>query len=243
MSTSRGTTLDLGAQRDHHERIDPHVQGRWLSDVILGAQDGVVNTLGVVLGVAGASGSARVTLAAGIAAALAESVSMAAVAYTSSAARGDLFRAEHDRELRHTETAPLVERDEVRRIYAAKGFREPLLGQVVDTICADRDVWVGVMMSEEHRLQAVDNAASRRSALIVGAASFVGAMIPVLPFAIFAKVAALVVAVVLGGAGLYALGAMKAAFTVGSKRRSGLVLAAIGLTSAAAGYAVGLALS
>ena len=236
------TSLDPGAQREHHERVDPHVHGRWLSDVILGAQDGVVNTLGVVLGVAGASGSARITLAAGFAAALAESVSMAAVAYTSSAARGDLFRAERDRELRHTETTPAIEREEIRRIYTAKGFRGPLLDDVVDTICADRDVWVGVMMAEEHRLEAVDDAASRRSALIVGVASFVGAIIPVLPFAVLAKNAAILVAIVLGGVALYALGAMKAAFTAGSRRRSGLVLAVIGLASAAVGYLVGAAL-
>ena len=55
-----------------------------LRDIILGGQDGLVNVLGVTLGVAGASGDTRLVLAAGLAAAFAESFSMAAVAYTAS---------------------------------------------------------------------------------------------------------------------------------------------------------------
>src|SRR3990167_5460969 len=55
-----------------------------LRDIILGGQDGLVNVLGVTLGVAAASGDTRIVLAAGLAATFAESFSMAAVAYTSS---------------------------------------------------------------------------------------------------------------------------------------------------------------
>ncbi|MEX1068530.1 MAG: VIT1/CCC1 transporter family protein [Patescibacteria group bacterium] len=55
-----------------------------LRDIILGGQDGLVNVLGVTLGIAVASGDLRVTLAGGLAATFAESFSMAAVAYTSS---------------------------------------------------------------------------------------------------------------------------------------------------------------
>ncbi len=55
-----------------------------LRDIILGGQDGLVNVLGVTLGVAAASGDTRIVLAGGLAATFAESFSMAAVAYTSS---------------------------------------------------------------------------------------------------------------------------------------------------------------
>ena len=58
-----------------------------LRDIILGGQDGLVNVLGVTLGVAAASGDTRIVLAAGLAATFAESFSMAAVAYTSSIAK------------------------------------------------------------------------------------------------------------------------------------------------------------
>lgn len=231
--------LNPESQRRHHDHVDPHIRGRWLSDLVLGMQDGLVNTLGVVLGVAAASASTRVTLAAGLAAGVAEAISMGAVGYTSSVARGELFRAERQREYRHLEAAPEIEREEIRRLYARKGFQGPLLDRVVDTICADKDVWVAVMMAEEHDLTEIDRGASLKSAAIVGASSLAGAVIPVLPFAVCSRWTAIVIAMVLSTAGLFALGVFKAKVTTTRKARGGAVLAVIGLFSALAGYLVG----
>lgn len=233
------SSLDPSAQRVHHDDGDPHVRGRWLSDLVLGAQDGLVNTLGVVLGVAAASGSARIVLASGLAAGMAEAVSMAAVAYTTSVARGDLFRSERAREYRHVRDVPQVEREEVRAIYARKGFEGELLDRVVDTICKDPDVWVAVMMSEEHGLEEVDRGASLRAAAIVGVAALLGSVAPVLPFAGLPLRSGVTVCLVASAAMLFALGAFKAKVTSGRPAKSGLELAAIGLASALAGYAVG----
>src|SRR4051794_10132471 len=102
---------------DHHTRVDPHRHGSQLSDVILGGQDGLVNVLGVILGVAAASADARIVLAAGVAAALAESVSMAAVAYTSRRADQALYESEVARERRHLDAVPALEAEEVRAMY------------------------------------------------------------------------------------------------------------------------------
>ena len=235
--------LSTEEQRRHHRDADPHVRGRWLSDVVLGAQDGLVNTLGVVLGVAAASSDARIVFASGMAAGIAESLSMAAVGYTSSVARGDLFRSERDREYRHLETTPEVEREEVRALYVRKGFEGDLLDRVVDTICANEDVWVAVMMAEEHELLPVDGRASLRSALVVGISAFGGSVLPVLPFAMLGLRASVAVALALGAALHFALGAYKAKVTVGHRARSGAELAVIGMASAVAGYAIGWALS
>lgn len=229
----------LVEQQHHHAARDPHVRSRALADVVLGAQDGLVNTLGVVLGVAAASGEPRIVLATGLAAGVAESVSMAAVAYTSSRARGDLFRSEKEREYRHVDVVPDIERAEVRALFADKGLSGERLERVVDAICANKDVWVAVMMAEEHRLVEEDRGASLRSAAVVGVASLVGAVAPVLPFAAMALRPAVAVALALGAALLFALGVYKAKVTTGRSARSGLELAAIGIVSALAGYAIG----
>lgn len=233
--------LDLAEQRRRHVERDPHMAGRWLSDLVLGAQDGVVNTLGVVLGVSSATSDARVVLATGLAAAAAESISMAAVAYTSSVARGDLFRAERAREYRHIDTVPLVERDEVRALFARRGFTGDLLERAAETVCSSRDAWVSMMMAEEHALGRVDRRASLRSAAVVGGASVVASAVPVVPFALVHGAAAMAAALALGVVLLVTLGAFKARLTTGSPARSGLTLAGIGLASALAGYAVGAA--
>src|SRR5580693_6971421 len=58
-------------QRAYHARTDPHLRGTSLADLILGGQDGVVNVLGVLLGVAAAGGGSRIVVAAGLATAFA----------------------------------------------------------------------------------------------------------------------------------------------------------------------------
>ena len=209
----------------------------------LGAQDGLVNTLGVVLGVAAASADARVVFAAGVAAGIAESLSMAAVGYTSSVARGDLFRSECAREYRHVELTPEIEREEVRALYAKKGFEGDLLERVVATICADKDVWVALMMREEHELAPVDRRASLQAAAIIGIAALVGSVLPVVPFALLGLGAGVFAALALGAAMLFGLGAFKATVTVGGRAKSGTELAVIGMASAVAGYAVGALLA
>jgi VIT1/CCC1 family predicted Fe2+/Mn2+ transporter len=238
---ARFAPVDSKAQQNHHDHVDPHVQGRWLSDLILGAQDGLVNTLGVVLGVAAASGNGRVTFAAGLAAALAEASSMGAVAYTSSSARGELYRAEREREYRHVAAAPLVEREEIRALYAQKGFYGPLLERVVDTICANKDVWVAVMMAEEHGLAPIERQESLRSAAVVGFAALGGALLPVFPFLVLSRLVAAGVALGVGAAGLFALGAFEGKVTTRRPLKSGAALTVIGLVSAAIGYVVGAA--
>jgi VIT1/CCC1 family predicted Fe2+/Mn2+ transporter len=225
---------------DLHERHDPHYQASALSDVILGGQDGLVNVLGIVLGMAAATQDARIVIAGGMAATFAESVSMAAVAFTSRRADQDYFESERAREVRHLRLVPAIERGEVRAIYAAKGFTGQALDHIVETITADEDVWVGVMMAEELRLSPVDRRAASKSAVIVGVAAVVGSLIPLAPFVVMPVAPAMVASLAVAAGALFGVGAYKASQTVGHPGRSGLEMALIGTISAIAGYIVGL---
>jgi VIT1/CCC1 family predicted Fe2+/Mn2+ transporter len=225
---------------DLHTYHDPHRQASTLSDVILGGQDGLVNVLGVALGVAAATQATPVILAAGMAATFAESVSMAAVAYTSRRADQDYYESERAREYRHLRLVPAVEREEIRAIYSEKGFRGQALDHIVETITSDEDVWVGVMMAEEHRLTPTDQRGAARSALIVGLAAVVGSLIPLVPFMLLPVVPAMAASIVIAAAALFGFGAYKASRTVGVPARSGLEMALIGTLSALVGYLVGL---
>src|SRR5213594_844780 len=81
-------------------RREGHRQTNWLRDVILGGQDGLVNILGIILGVIAGGGSNTILLTAGFAAAITESISMGAVGYTSSVSQRDYYQAERAREAR-----------------------------------------------------------------------------------------------------------------------------------------------
>ena len=115
-----GIPVSKNEQLHLHNNLDPHTRSSRLSEIILGGQDGLVNVLGVVLGVAAATSDPRIVLAAGMAATFAESVSMGAVAYTSTLADNDLYTSEKEREYRHIRLAPDVEEQEIRDLYAQK---------------------------------------------------------------------------------------------------------------------------
>ena len=229
-------------QRLYHTQTDPHRRASGLSDIILGGQDGLVNVLGVILGVAAATSDPRIVLVAGLAATFAESISMGAVAYTSTLADADFYESEKAREYRHIIQAPEVEREEIQEIYRQKGFEGELLTRIVDTITANKDVWVAVMMAEEHQLSPANRRLALRSAGIVGFSAVIGSVIPLLPFIVLPISVGIVTSILLSALVLFVVGAYKARTTVGHPTKSGLEMAVIGTVSALVGYAVGLVL-
>lgn len=226
-------------ERELHDRVDPHQPASNLSDVILGGQDGLVNVLGVILGVAAATSEARAILAAGLAAAFSESVSMAAVAYTSKRAERDRYTGEEAREYRHIHSVPNLERDEVREIFRKKGFDGEMLTRIVDTITADEAIWVAVMMADEHRMAPVDARQPVRSAIVVGVSSVIGSLLPLLPFFVLPVRAGMAAAAVVSALALFLTGVHKGRLSGDRPARSGIEMAAIGMASAVVGYAVG----
>jgi VIT1/CCC1 family predicted Fe2+/Mn2+ transporter len=232
-ATTEGATVTAGGHREAHR------QTNWLRDVILGGQDGLVNILGIILGVIAGGGSDVVLLAAGFAAAITESISMGAVGYTSSISERDYYQAERAREATEIDKVPEAERLEIRDIYAAKGFTGKLLEGVVDTITANRETWLATMMDEELHLQPVQSRDILRTAVVVGIATLIGHLIPLLPFLFLSRTPALVLAIVLSAVALFGVGAYTAVSLVGDWRKSGLKFLAIGLGAAAIGLLVG----
>jgi vacuolar iron transporter family protein len=225
-----------------HSRHDPHRRASGLSDIILGGQDGLVNVLGVILGVAAATSDSWIVLVAGLAATFAESVSIGAVAFTSTLADADFYESERAREYRHIENVPHLEREEVRAIYARKGFHGELLDRIVENITANQDIWVAVMMAEEHQLSPVDRKEATKAAFVVGFSAIVGSLIPLVPFAFLPVSTSMWVSVLITAIVLFSVGVYKARVTVGRPVRSGLEMALIGTLSALVGYAVGAVL-
>ena len=221
------------------QHAEAHRHGNSLRDVILGGQDGLVNILGIILGVIAGGGSTTILITTGFAAAMTESISMGAVGYTSSVAQRDYYRAERRRELEEIKTKPEAERLELRAIYDAKGFRGDLLDRAVETVASDQDSWLDTMMDEELHLQPVGRSDILRSSAVITVATLIGHLIPLLPFLVLARTPALVAAIVLSAAVLFGVGVYSAVTLVGSWRANGLKMVAIGLGAAAVGFAVG----
>ena len=131
------------------ETTDPgHV-----SDAVLGGIDGCVTTFAVVAGAYGAGFSATVALVLGAANLFADGFSMAVSNYESIKAQREFADGVRQREEKHIDMIPEGEREEIRQIFAGKGFTSDTLEQIVDTITRDRTLWIETMLAEEHGLQ------------------------------------------------------------------------------------------
>ena len=228
---------------DHEEAIraahlEPHAKGSRIRDFILGWQDGLVNVLGIILGVAVATESTSIVIIAAIAAAFAESVSMAAVAYTSFKAERDYYQAEVVREKYEMKKMPNVERSEVRDIYRKLGFSGAMLDRIVKHITSNKKRWLNVMMEQEMKLFP-SRTSPLNIAAVVGLSAIIGSFIPVVPFLIYPVKTAIWTTLVISTVVLFFVGVYKAKTTVGNPINSVIELAAIGMIAAIIGYAVG----
>jgi vacuolar iron transporter family protein len=221
-------------------RVHRHQGGKdWLRDVILGGQDGLVNILGIILGVIAGGGSETVLVTAGFAAAMTESLSMGAVGYSSTVADRDYYSAQRKVESMAIRDDPEMEEHELRDLYRNKGFSGRLLDEVVSTVVTDRDRWLETILGEERHLEPVGKGEVARVSVVITVATLVGHLIPLVPFLFLERSTALIVAVVLSALVLFGVGVYSAVTRVGSWWRNGLKMIAIGLGAAAIGFVIG----
>lgn len=223
----------------HMDGERKNLAGDLLPNIILGGQDGTVNVLGIVLGVASATNDKFIVLVAGLVATFAESISMAAVAYASARAEQDRYRSEMRQEKWEMEHLPEVEEEEIRLIYMKKGFRGRQLDSMVKGIVSNKDLWLSTMMTEELGLKPTESEEPVRDAAIVGSSAFIGSLIPLIPFMFFGVGESIILSLVISTLVLFAVGAYKARITVGKWWKSGIEMAAVGMVAAMAGWLVG----
>jgi len=212
--------------------------GSLFRDFILGGQDGLVNVLGVILGIAIATRDPKIVIIAGLAATFAESVSMGAVAYTSAKAEEDYYHSQEKVEKTEIETIPAIEKKEVYDIYYKKGFHGKLLNDIVKNITSNKKRWLDVMMKEELNLSK-EFINPIKSAIVVFFAALIGSFIPLTSFFFLSINSAIVLSLIISAIALFITGAIEAKFTVGNWFKKGLQLSIIGMTAALVGFIVG----
>src|SRR5256884_1398841 len=130
------------AQPLHEPDVDKGGIGRSLRDIILGGQDGLVNVLGLVLGVAAATAQLRIILAAAPAPTFSESIAMGGGMYTSLLAERDYYLAMLAKEQQEVEELPEVETEEVQQILRGIGLNGEELERAGGESSSDHNVWV-----------------------------------------------------------------------------------------------------
>ena len=215
----------------------------YLHDFIYGAVDGAVTTFAVVAGVAGADLDDTVVIILGGANLIADGFSMAVSNFLGSRAeRQQRERARREEQL-HIRVVPDGEREEIRQIFAAKGFAGDDLERVVEVITSDPEVWAETMMSEELGFGTTEPNEYRAAFATLVAFLVVGSL-PLVVF-IYDLAApgdvenAFTWSAVMTGVGFLVVGGMKSRFVDQGWWRSALETLAVGGLAAVLAYAAG----
>ncbi len=209
----------------------------YLRDWVYGGIDGTVTTFAIVAGSVGADLASRYVLILGVANLLADGFSMAAANYSGTKAELEEYSLVREMEERHIETEPEGEREEVRQIFMAKGFKGKVLKDAVDVITAEKERWIDTMMTEEHGLPRVT-----RLPFTAGLVTFLAfvacGFLPVAPFA-FGVDASLLTSTVMAAFTFFLIGSLRSRWSPVHWLRAGAETLAIGLASAGVAYLVG----
>ncbi|HVI86074.1 MAG TPA: VIT1/CCC1 transporter family protein, partial [bacterium] len=211
----------------------------WISAAVYGANDGLGAVFGIVAGVSGATGGSSVVLTAGLAGAIASSLSMAVGAYLAERSTSEVAAASIARERKEIEEHPDEEKEELSLFYQLKGIGQADADALAEKSAADPNAMLRALVSEE--LGGVDEAGNPvQSAVAAGISTGVGAIIPVLPFFWMGGTAGVVAAAAVSLAAHFLVGVAKSLFTLRSWWSSGLEMTAAGIIVGGATYLLGL---
>jgi vacuolar iron transporter family protein len=213
--------------------------GNALRAAVLGANDGLVSNLALVIGVAGASPGQDIVLLAGIGGLVAGALSMAQGEWISVRSSTEAFERQVAIERDELAIMPEEEEEELTLIYRAKGLSEADARQTAKRILSDHEAALETLTREELGMSRDESG----NAWVAAFASLVmfsgGALIPLLPWFFTGGATAVALSTVLGALGLFAMGAAITLFTGRSAWYSGTRQMLQGLISAGIAYVIG----
>lgn len=241
------TTPDAHTQRDALGEHPDEPHGGALSQrlnalraAVLGANDGLVSTLSLVMGVAGAQAESHTILLTGLAGLLAGACSMAMGEWISVKSANELYERQIAAEAEELREVPNEERAELELIYRSKGFTGDEARTIAERVMADPDTALSTLAREELGIDPEERSGSPWAAATASFAIFVvGATLPVLPFVWLTGERAVQASAAAGGAGLFLIGAAITLFTGRNAAWSGLRQLLIGLAAAGVTWGAG----
>ena len=227
-------------EAEAHEHSHADVSGGWLRAAVFGAMDGLVSNTALVAGVGGGGATSRTIVLTGVAGLIAGAISMALGEYTSVKTQNeqlDLEVAKERHELEHNADEELAELTEMLR---ARGVDDDLAREVAAQLSRDPETALRLHIVAELGLSPEDKPSPRVAAVSSLLTFSLGAVFPLLPY--FFGVSLLWLALLCGGVGLVAAGALSSRFTPRPWWYAGLRQLLFGALAAGATYLIGLAI-
>jgi vacuolar iron transporter family protein len=238
---SRGPTAGMeGGMLARLEGRHRAVGGNALRAAVLGANDGLVSVLSLVMGVAGAHSSNTAILVAGVAGTLAGACAMAMGEWLSVQSARELAQRQIAIERDELQEAPEEEQEELSLIYQAKGLKKEEAETLAAKLMADKENVLDTLAREELGIDPAELGGSAWEAAITSfVLFFAGAIAPVAPFLFLSGTAAIVTSLAASGFALFLIGAAITLLTGRGVLYSGLRQLLIGMAAAAVTFGIG----
>jgi VIT1/CCC1 family predicted Fe2+/Mn2+ transporter len=220
------------------ERQEADLLGE-IREAIFGAQDGVTSILIVVITVATATSNSYAVLVAGIAAALAEVISMAAGEYMSSRSQREIFLAQIERERQEVRDRPGESEAEVAMLLQQEGLPADVAKRAAAELARDPNVLLKTMVEKELGIIPDAGPSALQGAVILAVTFAAAALIPLLPFFFLPVRTAMIAAISLSAVSMFVLGVVKARLTKRNPIVSGLEIVALVAAASAGGFITG----
>src|SRR5213594_2309902 len=212
--------------------------GGFLRNVVYGFNDGLTANFGLVAGVIGADVAPHIVPVSGLAGMIADALSMGASGYLAAKSEQEVYAHEIAMEKEEIRIMPEVEEEELALVYQTKGIDAGIARKLAAEVMRDSQRALDEQVREELKIGEA-HATPFKEGWVTGAATAIGALIPVAPFLVLSGRAAAWIAFTIAMLSHFAVGGARSFFTGRGVIRSGIDMFVVGLGVAGVGYVVG----
>lgn len=223
----------------HHQEGNSNAWTDTLREAVFGLEDGIVSTLGALVGIAIGTQDRFVVALSGLVIIAVESLSMAAGSYLSSKSEREVTERYLEEERWEIEHEPERERQELYGYYAARGFTRTEADILVRRVTSDPKLWLEEMAHHELKIIPGEATNPRRNAWVMGLSYIVGGSIPLASYLALPIAQAIPLSISLSVVGLFAMGALITRLTKRIWWKSGLEMVIVSVSAAGIGYIIG----
>ena len=242
--------VDIASDSAVHARELAHMMGRegepwhvggsggYLRSIVYGFNDGLTANFGLVAGVLGASVAPHIVIISGVAGALADALSMGSSGYLAAKSEAEVQAHQIDMERQEMRLMPDLEEEELALIYEAKGLSAERARETAHAMMQDTSLALDAMVREELNIHPAE-LAPLKDGIVTGAATAIGAFIPIAPFVFLTHWTAVWTSLAISMLTHFGIGAARSIFTGRSVWASGRDMFLVGFGVAAIGYVIG----
>lgn len=208
-----------------------------LREVIFGLNDGMVSTLGSLVGIAIGSQNRSIVILSGFVIIVVESISMAAGTFLSSKSEKEAEKQVLQKEENNIENDPKGEKKDLRSLYRRMGFQKIEIDILLKRVTKNKKLWLMELANHHFGINDI-SASSGLKSVFMGSSYILGGFIPLFPYMFFSISNAVAISVIGTVCALFGVGALKTLFTKLNWFRSGFEMTAISILAAGAGYVI-----